>query len=82
MDCGKVGCCDDSPNRHPSRHARLVWHPSIKSAELFSIERYEEVIDASLRGLADRAGRRRSSRARGPALLSRIDTTVDGRPGT
>jgi hypothetical protein len=21
-DYGKVGCCDDSPNQHPSRHAR------------------------------------------------------------
>jgi hypothetical protein len=34
--------------------AREVSHPIIKSAELFSIERFENVIDAPLRGLADR----------------------------
>jgi hypothetical protein len=49
----QVGRWDDSPNRHASKHAREVSHPIIKSAELFSIERYEEVIDAYLRGLAD-----------------------------
>jgi uncharacterized UBP type Zn finger protein len=31
--CGKVGCCDDSPNRHASRHARDDRHPLIRSAE-------------------------------------------------
>ena len=33
MECGKVGCCDDSPNRHASQHVREVSHPIIKSAE-------------------------------------------------
>jgi uncharacterized UBP type Zn finger protein len=32
-ECGKVGCCDDSPNRHASKHAREVSRPIIKSAE-------------------------------------------------
>src|SRR4051794_16657580 len=32
MECVKVGCCDDSPNRHESKHAR-GFHPIIKSAE-------------------------------------------------
>jgi uncharacterized UBP type Zn finger protein len=33
MECGKIGCCDDSPNGHASKHAREVSHPIIKSAE-------------------------------------------------
>ena len=31
--CGKIGCCDSSPNRHASGHAREVGHPIIRSAE-------------------------------------------------
>jgi hypothetical protein len=31
--CGKVGCCDSSPNRHASRHAREVGHPIITSMQ-------------------------------------------------
>ncbi len=31
--CGQVGCCDDSPNRHASKHARAVEHPIITSVE-------------------------------------------------
>jgi uncharacterized UBP type Zn finger protein len=33
MECGKIGCCDDSPNRHASKHAHEAAHPIIKSAE-------------------------------------------------
>ena len=33
MECGRVGCCDDSPNRRAMKHAREVSHPIIKSAE-------------------------------------------------
>jgi len=33
MTCGKIGCCDSSPNRHASRHAREASHPIIRSAE-------------------------------------------------
>ena len=33
LECGKVGCCDDSPNRHASRHAREDAHPLIRSLE-------------------------------------------------
>jgi hypothetical protein len=33
MTCGKIGCCDSSPNRHASRHAREVGHPIVRSAE-------------------------------------------------
>ena len=33
LECGKVGCCDDSPNKHASRHARDDDHPLIRSLE-------------------------------------------------
>jgi uncharacterized UBP type Zn finger protein len=33
LTCGKVGCCDDSPNRHASAHARSDGHPVIRSVE-------------------------------------------------
>jgi uncharacterized UBP type Zn finger protein len=31
--CGKVGCCDSSPARHASRHAREAAHPIARSVE-------------------------------------------------
>ena len=33
MACGHVGCCDDSPNRHATRHHHATRHPVIKSFE-------------------------------------------------
>lgn len=33
LECGQVGCCDDSPNKHASRHARASGHPLIRSLE-------------------------------------------------
>ncbi len=33
LQCGKVGCCDDSPNRHASAHALGSGHPLIRSLE-------------------------------------------------
>ena len=33
LECGHVGCCDDSPNRHATAHARGVGHPIIRSIE-------------------------------------------------
>ena len=33
MTCGKIGCCDSSPNRHASQHAGEVGHPLVRSAE-------------------------------------------------
>ncbi len=33
LTCGKVGCCDDSPNRHCSAHAEESAHPLIRSLE-------------------------------------------------
>ena len=31
--CGGTRCCDSSPNRHASRHARESKHPVIASAQ-------------------------------------------------
>jgi uncharacterized UBP type Zn finger protein len=31
--CGKVGCCDSSPNRHATKHARSTDHPIVSSLE-------------------------------------------------
>jgi hypothetical protein len=31
--CGTTRCCDSSPNRHASRHARASQHPVVASAE-------------------------------------------------
>ena len=33
LECGHVGCCDDSPNKHASKHARADEHPLIRSLE-------------------------------------------------
>jgi len=31
--CGKVGCCDDSPNKHATAHFHATGHPVIRSIE-------------------------------------------------
>ncbi len=33
LTCGHVACCDSSPNRHATKHARATSHPVIASAE-------------------------------------------------
>jgi uncharacterized UBP type Zn finger protein len=33
MECGHVGCCDSSPNRHATAHYNKAKHPIIKSFE-------------------------------------------------
>lgn len=32
-NCGHIGCCDSSPNRHATAHANETGHPVIRSAE-------------------------------------------------
>jgi len=34
QSCGVTLCCDSSPNRHASHHARAVGHPVVASAEV------------------------------------------------
>lgn len=31
--CGKVGCCDSSPNRHATAHFHETAHPVMRSVE-------------------------------------------------
>ena len=31
MTCGNVGCCDDSKNKHATKHYHATHHPIIKS---------------------------------------------------
>ncbi len=33
LTCGHVGCCDDSKNKHATRHFRDTQHPMMKSFE-------------------------------------------------
>ena len=33
LTCGKIGCCDSSPNRHARQHAAEEGHPLVRSAE-------------------------------------------------
>ena len=32
-NCGHVGCCDSSPNKHATKHFHASGHPIIKSFE-------------------------------------------------
>jgi hypothetical protein len=32
-ECGHVGCCDSSPNRHATAHAHASSHPLVQSFE-------------------------------------------------
>jgi len=31
--CGQVGCCDSSPNRHATKHHEASGHPIVRSLE-------------------------------------------------
>ena len=33
MECGHVGCCDSSKNRHATKHFQATKHPIMKSIE-------------------------------------------------
>jgi hypothetical protein len=33
LTCGHVGCCDDSPNKHATKHFHATSHPIIRSFE-------------------------------------------------
>jgi uncharacterized UBP type Zn finger protein len=33
LSCGHVGCCDNSPGRHATRHHQSTTHPIIQSFE-------------------------------------------------
>jgi len=33
LECGHVGCCDSSPNRHAAKHFHDTQHPIMRSFE-------------------------------------------------
>ena len=33
LTCGHVGCCDDSPHTHATKHFHATTHPLIRSLE-------------------------------------------------
>jgi len=33
LECGHVGCCDDSPGKHATAHAGTTSHPIMRSIE-------------------------------------------------
>lgn len=33
LTCGQVGCCDDSPHKHATKHFHATRHPVIRSFE-------------------------------------------------
>ena len=33
LTCGHVGCCDNSPSKHATKHYRATHHPIIRSFE-------------------------------------------------
>jgi uncharacterized UBP type Zn finger protein len=33
LECGHVGCCDSSPNRHATAHVQSSGHPIVRSIE-------------------------------------------------
>ena len=33
LECGHVGCCDDSPNKHATKHFHKTKHPVMRSFE-------------------------------------------------
>jgi uncharacterized UBP type Zn finger protein len=33
MTCGHIGCCDNSPNQHATKHHHATGHPIIQSYE-------------------------------------------------
>ena len=33
QECGKIGCCDNSPNRHATAHYHETQHPIIRSVQ-------------------------------------------------
>jgi len=48
LECGHVGCCDNSPERHGTAHARSSGHPLVlsSSANEDDVEHYVGLLDA------------------------------------
>jgi monovalent cation:H+ antiporter-2, CPA2 family len=53
LQCGYVGCCDDSRNRHATAHHEATGHPAIASLEPGETWRYCYVDEVLATGVAD-----------------------------
>ena len=40
LECGHVGCCDQSIGKHATKHAQTTGHPVVRSAEPYENWRY------------------------------------------
>jgi uncharacterized UBP type Zn finger protein len=49
LECGHVGCCDSSPNRHATAHAAQTAHPLIRSLQPGEVWSYCYVDESLLR---------------------------------
>lgn len=56
MSCGHVGCCDNSPNKHATKHAHRTHHPVIRSYEPGEDWAYCYPHDQFIEELAARSG--------------------------
>ena len=52
LECGEVGCCDSSPNRHASRHARRHADTALPAGRLSADQRRPARLHAVLTGPA------------------------------
>src|SRR5215813_5245118 len=59
LECGHVGCCDSSKNRHATKHFHATQHPIVQSLEPGETWGWGLVTD--LPGRAKRDGTRRFS---------------------
>ena len=51
-ECGHIGCCDDSPNQHATKHFHSTRHPVIASFEPGEEWFYDYTQDSTVKGLA------------------------------
>jgi hypothetical protein len=56
LECGHVGCCDNSPNHHATKHAHHTHHPVIRSYEPGEDWAYCYPHDLGVEGFPAKAG--------------------------
>ena len=44
VECGRVGCCDNSPNRHATKHFQATGHPIIRAYDRTMAEERRTVV--------------------------------------
>jgi hypothetical protein len=75
--CGYVGCCDESPNRHTTKHFRASGHPVIEAYDppegwgCATLTRSSSIFRAGRRRISDRFPDTIETRARASAHYQR-----------